>query len=609
MPGSFAFVLHSHIPYVLSHGRWPHGTSWLHEVAASSYVPLLDALYDLVEEGYSPRITIGITPVLAEQLADTSFKYEFQAYLREQIKAAANDKRTFARLNNESCARQADFWHELYSGIMDRFKKRYQKSLIGAFAALQDAGHIEIITSSATHGYSPLLSQDASIQAQVRQGVATYRKHFGRAPQGYWLPECAYRPGYRWSPPVQPKGRTIDPCDRRGVEEFLAESGLKFFLAESHLLHGGETRGVYIDRFGALEDTWKEYAVTTDFPAGKTPYAAYLVESAHADASAAPPTAVGARLVPPEDAVGDPPGGTRRAPTAVGSDADASSPPIAVFFRDDATGQQVWSRATGYPGDEWYLEFHKKHTPGGLKYWRVTGPNADLGDKECYDPEKADERIRAHAEHFVQLSGDILDAYAEVKGTPGVICAPYDSELFGHWWFEGTRWLYHVLKGMADSPDVQLVTCSEYLEANPPTASIALPEGSWGEGGFHYMWLNQETEWTWPCVYDAELEMQDLVAKFGDNPEVLPILKQAARELLLLQSSDWQFSISTRASKDYGESRLTDHYKSFQKLASLIRKKASGVPIDQKDWDAYKVLEERDCLFADVDPQWWAKPM
>lgn len=563
-PGSFAFVLHSHIPYVLSHGRWPHGTNWLHEVAASSYVPLLDALYDLAEEGCSPRVTIGITPVLAEQLADTSFKYEFQAYLREQMKAAANDKRIFTRLSDEPCARMADFWHEFYSGIMDRFKKRYNKSLVGAFAALQDAGHIEIITSSATHGYSPLLSQDASIAAQVRQGVATYVRHFGRSPQGYWLPECAYRPGYRWSAPVQPKGRTIDPCDRRGIEEFLAESGLKFFFAESHLLHGGETRGVYIDRFGALEDTWKEYAVTTDFPGDKSPYAPYLVESQ-----------------------------------------DGASG-VAVFFRDDATGQQVWSRAMGYPGDEWYLEFHKKHTPGGLKYWRVTGPKTDLGDKLCYDPAIAQDRVRAHADHFVQLAGDILNSYEQTSGRPGVICAPYDSELFGHWWFEGTRWLYHVLKGMADNPDVQLVTCSEYLDENPPTASISLPEGSWGEGGFHYMWLNQETEWTWPCVYDAELEMQDLVAKFGEYPEVLPILKQAARELLLLQSSDWQFSISTKTSKDYGEARLTDHYKSFRMLASLIRKKASDVKIDEKEWDAYKVLEERDCLFEDIDPQWWS---
>ena len=563
-PGSFAFVLHSHIPYVLSHGRWPHGTNWLHEVAASSYIPLLDALYDLVDEGISPRITVGITPVLAEQLADESFKIEFQAYLREQIKAASNDKRAFSKLHDDDRARLAGYWHDVYAGLLDRFKKRYKKSLTGAFAALQDAGHIEIITSSATHGYSPLLSQDASIDAQVRQGVATYRKHFGCEPKGYWLPECAYRPAYRWSAPLQPKGRTIEPCDRKGVEEFLAANGIRFFFAESHLLHGGETKGVYIDRFGALEKIWERFTVDPDAYADKTPYAAYLVESKEGPA------------------------------------------PVAVFFRDDATGQQVWSRSMGYPGDEWYLEFHKKHTPGGLKYWRVTGPNADLGDKLVYDPDKASEQIGSHAFHFVELAAGIAKRHAEATGQPGVICAPYDTELFGHWWFEGTRWIYHVLKGMHANPDIRPVTCSEYLEENPPTASIDLPEGSWGEGGFHRMWLNPETEWTWGCVYDAELEMQELATKYGDNAEVGPILKQAARELLLLQSSDWQFSISTKDSKDYGEARCTDHYKTFRMLATLIRKKAAGIKVEEKDWEAYKVCEERDCLFSDVDPKWWA---
>ncbi len=577
-PGSFAFVLHSHIPYVLSHGRWPHGTNWLHEVAASSYVPLLDALYALAEEGCSPKITIGITPVLAEQLADESFKFEFQAYLREQIKAATNDKRAFTRLNDEGRARMAEYWHDFYSGILDRFRKRYKKSLVRAFAALQDAGHIEIITSSATHGYSPLLSQDLSIEAQVKQGVATYERHFGRKPSGYWLPECAYRPAYRWSAPLQPKGCAIEPYDRKGVEEFLAENGLRYFFAESHLLHGGETRGVYIDRFGALEKLWERFSVQYDVTPDKTPYVPYLVET-RPDASAAMQS------------------GASDGPTAS---------PVAVFFRDDATGQQVWSRSMGYPGDEWYLEFHKKHTPGGLKYWRVTGPNADLGDKLVYDASKAEERIRSHADHFVHLAAQILNSHEQHAGQPGIICAPYDTELFGHWWFEGTRWIYHVLKGMAANPEIRTVTCSEYLQENPPTASIAIPEGSWGEGGFHYMWLNQQTEWTWGCVYEAEMEMKELASKYCGNADVLPLLKQAARELLLLQSSDWQFSISTSTSKDYGEARLTDHFKSFQKLAGLIRKKASGVKIDEKDWDAYKVCEERDCLFADVDPSWWA---
>jgi 1,4-alpha-glucan branching enzyme len=365
---------------------------------------------------------------------------------------------------------------------------------------------------------------------------------------------------------VQPKVHPIEPYNRRGVEEFLRDNGLKYFIIESHLLHGGETRGVYIDRFGALQKLWDQYAdEQPQSEALKTPYAAYAV-----------------------------------------SCSDPKASPVCVFVRDHTTGSQVWSKWQGYPGDGWYLEFHKKHNPGGLRYWRVTGPEADLGDKLVYEPQRAEECTGHHTTHFMDVTKGVLRRHLEQTGAPGVICAPYDTELYGHWWLEGIRWLYRVLKAMHDDPEVELVTCSEYLEKHPPTATIALPEGSWGEGGFHYMWLNESTEWTWPCVYDAELEMMELARKYADEKKLQPVLKQAARELLLLQSSDWQFSISTQTSKDYGELRLTEHYKSFQRLAHIIRKMAAGETVPEPDWNFYKICEERDCLFPDVDPHWWA---
>ena len=89
--GYFSFVLHSHLPYVLSHGRWPHGTDWLSEAAAETYLPILRILEELIEEGHHPKITIGLSPVLCEQLADNSFKEEFIGYLNQKIQAAQQD--------------------------------------------------------------------------------------------------------------------------------------------------------------------------------------------------------------------------------------------------------------------------------------------------------------------------------------------------------------------------------------------------------------------------------------------------------------------------------------------------------------------------------------
>lgn len=565
-PGSLAIVLHSHIPYVLSHGRWPHGADWLLEVTAETYIPLLNALFSLVDEGCSPRMTISITPVLMEQLADRSFALEFAAYAKMRAATAAANRKEFSSLHDHQMASLADYWHGYYSGIYTDFKKRYKSSLLKSFAELQDAGHVEIMTSSATHGYSPLLSQDESIHAQVKQGVSTYQQHFGRQPLGYWLPECAYRPGYQWSAPLQPKSQQIQPYSRKGVEEFLRENGLKYFIVESHLLQGGETHGVYIDRFGALQKLWKQYSEEQEVADPvKTPYAFYMVE-----------------------------------PTAQDEE------PIFVFIRDHVTGRQVWSRKGGYPGDPCYLEFHKKHSPGGLRYWRVTGPDVDLGEKTIYDPRVAMQMTADHAKHFVEVAKATLNEHAEQLGRPGVICAPYDTELYGHWWFEGVEWLKNVLRTIDHDPGISAVTCSEYIGENVPSASISLPEGSWGEGGFHYMWLNEETDWTWSYVYEAEIQMKTLIDQYGDNADVQPILKQAARELLLLQSSDWQFCISTKTSKDYGEVRLTDHFKNFQRLATLIKKVGQGQKPDDAEWAAYKVCEERNCLFHNIDPQWFS---
>ncbi|MHB0912570.1 MAG: glycoside hydrolase family 57 protein [Armatimonadota bacterium] len=521
---NFALVLHSHIPYVISHGRWPHGTDWLHEATAETYLPLLDALYRLAEEGHSPRITVGITPVLAEQLADRSFVHEFAAYLTMKERASAENAREFPL---------ADYWANFYARSRESFA-RYRRSILGAWRELQDAGHVEIITSSATHGYSPLLLTDESLRAQVEQGVRTYELHFGRKPRGYWLPECAYRPAGEWTSPVGG-----EPRARGGVEEFLRDAGIEYFFVESHLASGGKTRKVYGKRFGSRSELLFEEPES-------------ITQSVY-------------RL---------------------------EGEPVYAFVRDQVTGRQVWNRAGGYPGEPQYLEFHKKHPPGGLRYWRVTGADAGLGEKSIYDPEAAARRVAEHAEHFVRL----------VREQPGeLVCAPYDTELFGHWWFEGVDWLYAVLKGLSDDPEVRPVTCSEYLAENPDHDEIKLPEGSWGEGGSHYMWLNEETAWTWPLVHDAELTMRE-IAQLPGCPEVLA---QAARELFLLQASDWQFCISTRDSEEYGRLRLLKHYQTFHRLARLARDLSAGCA-DPGDWAFFKVCEEQDNLFPDADPSIFA---
>src|SRR5690606_691307 len=98
-----------------------------------------------------------------------------------------------------------------------------------------------------------------AVRAQIRTGIESYRRHFGRDPRGIWLPECAYRPAYDWAPPVVGP-RVPKPGPRRGIEEFLAAEGIEYFFVDTHLLRGGQAMGTYAQLHPALRRLAERYA-------------------------------------------------------------------------------------------------------------------------------------------------------------------------------------------------------------------------------------------------------------------------------------------------------------------------------------------------------------
>lgn len=563
MTGYLAVVLHSHLPHVLAHGTWPHGSDWLNECSAETYVPVLDTCYRLVSEGISPKLTIGLTPVLCEQLADPAFVASFIEYVEMKAQSAVLNADEFRRVGNDLMASLADTWRDYYVGIKRAFIDKYDKNIVAAFKKLQDDGHIEIITCAATHGYLPLLHEDSSVNAQIAIGKANYMRHFGQAPVGMWLPECAYRPGYAWKPPLEEFSAEA-AADRKGVEYFVGANGIRYFIVDSHLLQGGKAIGTYLVRFDALRRLWeqieKEY-VPRPQKRELSPYSAHWIGSA------------------------------------------AGSSNVAFFTRDPKTGLQVWSGEWGYPGTGDYLDFHKKHFPGGHRYWRVTDAKCDLGDKKPYRPDNIERILGEQAEHFLSLAIDNLRGARDEDSVPGIVCAPFDAELFGHWWFEGPRWLYYLVKAAHASSDISLITCGEYLEKFPPETVVDLPEGSWGEGGFHFIWLNENTEWTWRHIYRAEAAMKELLDKFANDadPVMRRILKQLARELVLLQSSDWQFLISTWSARDYAEQRFVEHDADFWRLAQITERYAESRHLEENDLHYLQKCETKDPVFSEID--------
>lgn len=536
----FSLVLHSHIPYVLDHGSWPHGMDWLYEAAAETYLPLLDVFQRLAAEGIPPQVNISFTPVLMAQLKDPSFVRGFGEYLRMKIEIADHDGDLFRKTGHPLLPLTV-YWGDWYRKLLHDFHERFHGDIIEGFRSLQDRGQIEVLTSAATHGYFPLLEKDASIRHQVRQGLHVYRTYFGREARGFWIPECAYRPAYAWKPPLG----EAKPYPRLGVDEILGQEGIRYFFVDAHLLKGGEAKGVYLDRFPGLKLLWekfrKEYKPADELK--RDPYSGYLAYPSN----------------------------------------------LPFFVRDEVSGSQVWSRSMGYPGDGCYLEFHKKHFPGGMRYWRITSSDPDLALKEPYDPAAAAGRLEDHASHFVS----VLESALKDKDS-GVVVALYDTELFGHWWFEGPEWLYRIIKKLGQS-SVRPLAASECLDKLPPDTIISLPEGSWGQGGFHWIWLNEETSWIWKKIYQIE----EIEEEIRSRAAVLDqrILRQFYCEKFLLESSDWPFLISTWTARDYAENRAAEHFSRALELAGWLK---TGRSLTAAEKASLQVYEREDGLFGEI---------
>ncbi|HID08173.1 MAG TPA: hypothetical protein EYP10_13625, partial [Armatimonadetes bacterium] len=251
--GYFCMVLHTHIPYVLGHGTWPHGSEMLYEAVAGCYLRLLDCLNALLSQGIRARITMSITPVVMEQLSDERFKGWFSANLEHRIATAAYNREEFEWRNEPHLAVLAQRWQEHFIALRDAFHQRYFADIIGSFRYLQEQGAIELMTSAGTHGYLPLLREEGSVHAQIEVGVHTYRRHFGRQPHGFWLPECAYRPQCMWDVPSE-IGPTGSPWFRKGLEQWLALNGIEYFIVDSHGFGDGHPIAVDVERADPSRD-------------------------------------------------------------------------------------------------------------------------------------------------------------------------------------------------------------------------------------------------------------------------------------------------------------------------------------------------------------------
>jgi 1,4-alpha-glucan branching enzyme len=286
---------------------------------------------------------------------------------------------------------------------------------------------------------------------------------------------------------------------------------------------------------------------------------------------------------------------------------------VAALARDTESSKQVWSAVEGYPGDYNYRDFYRDvgfdldyeylrphlHKTGirsllGIKYYKITGRT---DHKLPYNPRAALDKAAEHAGNFMfNREKQVEWLSGSMDGRPALIVAPYDAELFGHWWFEGPDWVNFLLRKLHfDQQTVKAVTVPEYLERHPSVQVSRPTMSSWGYKGYNEVWCESSNDWIYRHLHEGAERMAEL-AREGPEPTALRrrALNQAARELLLAQSSDWAFIMKTGTMVDYARERTRVHVANFNHLYDSLKR-------NEIDENWLGEIERRHNLFPDVD--------
>ncbi len=248
---------------------------------------------------------------------------------------------------------------------------------------------------------------------------------------------------------------------------------------------------------------------------------------------------------------------------------------LTLFPRHRALSARVWSAESGFPGDANYLDFH--HRSHGQRVLRVTG---SAGAKASWTPEAAQRSAEAHAVAFL----DALEA-----GPASACVLPFDAELFGHHWYEGLWFLEALFARAHERGTVDFVSLGDLHSSSAGAPTVQFPTSTWGAAGDLHVWVDESNAWRLPLLDRAQRGVRELVERTGATP----VSRQAARELLLAQASDWPFLLSRHAAMGEATRRLELH---LGRCFSLLEaESAGGAGAD------LAAMETEDNVFRQID--------
>jgi 1,4-alpha-glucan branching enzyme len=519
-PGEVALVLHTHLPYVRNHGVWPVGEEWLFQAWGSSWLPVTRLLERLATDGHRDVLTLGVTPMVAHQVADERLATDLGTWLAGQM-WRAEEQRWHDWMGPQVPALAPFHWATFQRLLAYHEEVQARGGLTAVWAELARAGVVELLGGPATHPYLPLQTEPALLAAQLTDGLDHHARWAGERPTGLWPPELGYRPRggvADASAPALRVDRHGTPTLPRtgpelaGLESFYAAAGIDHVLVDAPTL---------VRAAGGRERDW------TVRPRSPDP-----------------------RAASPDEVVHD---------GVLIEDSD-----VVAYARDLSVAYHVWSPTAGYPGNAWYRDYHARGTFGCHPSWRVTDRALPPDAKAPYEPEAAQAQAQRDARHLHGVLRRVLDPRAGQ-----LVVAAYDTELFGHWWFEGVDWLDALLRRVHADPRLTTTTLHSRRQRRPPTRRLALPESSWGFAKGHASWVTDATRPLWRTLREAERRAADALAGGRGSTAAR---QQIARELALLASSDWPFMTTRGQSPDYARDRVHHHASTLHRLCEAVER-------------------------------------
>lgn len=524
--GCVALILHAHLPYVRHvHEEGKLEERWFFEAMTETYIPLLDVFHRLTQDRIPFQITLTMTPTLLALMEDPLMQQRYEQYLQQHIELAA---REMVRLDKHSPPYQAAkmYW-ERWSRWLEYYRA-WDRDIIAQYKAFHEKGYVEIMTCAASHAFLPLVMNESIAEAQIKCGIVEHIRHFGKKPQGIWLPECGY--SSRLAP-------------------VLHRNGIQYFVVDSHTIQHAEPALEYGTIYPIQVDD-QLYAFARDVQSSHQVWSAFDGYPGDAD--------------------------YREYYRDIGFDLGWNHAEeweyIRPYLLPDGvrihTGLKYYRITGNGAHKEWYCEEQAR---------------SKAAEHAKHFINSRIEQLTSYHDQVEQSNQPpiIVSPYdAELFGHWW-----YEGPL----WIEALFREHHAMRHEQHS--FQFCSLHDYVLAYPQAVHANLPTSSWGRGGYAEVWLMERNDWIYKHLHQAELRLlnnlSNLEAMNDGTPQLSKrMINQAIRELFLAQSSDWAFIMDADTFTEYAGNRTKEHIMRCHALLDMLEQQAYDLKqLEQMEYD------------------------